>query len=120
MRHLTILFIAIFLSVFTELQAQVSADCTNAIPICNNTPANGGTDGFGIDDFNGASMSGCLEQTITDAIESNSAWYRFRTGAAGQLGFNLGIDSSEDWDFALYKASDCGILTIFNTKIGLK
>ena len=90
--------------------AQVAVDCMDAIPICNNTPANGGTQGFGIDDFGGASNSGCLEQTLSGAIESNSAWYRFRTGAAGQLGFNIGFDTSEDWDFALYRASDCNNL----------
>lgn len=92
------------------LMAQIAADCTNAIPICSNTPVNSGTVGYGIDDFNGAAMSGCLEQTVTGFIESNSAWYRFRTGAAGELGFNIGFDTSEDWDFALYRASDCGSL----------
>jgi len=93
-----------------QMTAQVSADCINAIPICNNTPVNGGTNDFGIDDFNGAMTTGCLEQTLTGAIESNSAWYRFKTGASGQLGFNIGIDSSEDWDFALYKSGDCSNL----------
>ena len=90
--------------------AQVAVDCANAIPICSNTPTNGGTQGYGIDDFNGAFSSGCLEQTLSGAIESNSAWYRFRTGAAGQLGFNIGFNTSEDWDFALYQASDCNNL----------
>jgi len=90
--------------------AQIAADCINAIPICYDTPINGGTNGYGVDDFNGASSSGCLEPTITGAIESNSAWYRFRTGASGQLGFNISFDSSEDWDFALYRATDCGSL----------
>ncbi|MBC31113.1 MAG: hypothetical protein CMH48_09720 [Muricauda sp.] len=90
--------------------AQVSPDCSNAVPICNNTPVNGGTSGYGADDFNGQDTSGCLEKTQTGAIESNSAWYRFRTGASGQLGFNIGHDSSEDWDFALYRASDCNNL----------
>jgi len=94
----------------TSLMAQVAADCSNAVPICNNTPVNGGTQGYGIDDFNGATTNGCLEQTITGSIESNSAWYRFRTGASGQLGFNIGFDASEDWDFALYRASDCSSL----------
>lgn len=89
---------------------QIAVDCTNAIPICNNTPTNGGTQGYGIDDFNGAFTSGCLEQTLSGAIESNSAWYRFRTGASGQLGFNIGFDTSEDWDFALYQSSDCNNL----------
>jgi len=55
-------------------------------------------------------MSGCLEQTLTGAIESNSAWYRFRTGANGQLGFNIGMNTSEDWDFALYRSTDCNNL----------
>ncbi len=93
-----------------SISAQISVDCGNAIPICSNTPVNGGTQGYGIDDFNGALSSGCLEQTVTGAIESNSAWYRFRTGAAGQLGFNIGFDTSEDWDFALYRATDCNNL----------
>ena len=110
MKHLSIVFSAIFCVAVTNTYAQVSPDCGNAVPICNNTPANGGTIGFGVDDFNGAATSGCLEQTITNAIESNSAWYRFRTGASGQLGFNLGIDSADDWDFALYRASDCNSL----------
>lgn len=86
---------------------QVSPDCSAAVPICSNTPINGGADGFGMDDFNGQNTSGCLERTTTGSIESNSAWYRFRTNASGQLGFNIGHDSNEDWDFALYLATDC-------------
>nr|WP_297783726.1 T9SS type B sorting domain-containing protein [uncultured Allomuricauda sp.] len=91
-------------------QAQVVQDCVDAVPICSNTPINGGTNGFGSDDFNGATASGCLEQTVTGTIESNSAWYRFRTAQAGQLGFNIGHNSNEDWDFALYRATDCNNL----------
>ncbi|MCX2720578.1 T9SS type B sorting domain-containing protein [Lentiprolixibacter aurantiacus] len=108
-RYLIITAIAFLLGVLS-VSAQIASDCINAIPICNNTPANGGTQDFGIDDFNGAAMSGCLERGFRPAIESNSAWYRFRTGASGQLGFNIGFDPSEDWDFALYLASDCGDL----------
>ena len=89
---------------------QISQDCIDAIPICNNTPVNGGTDGFGIDDFNGLDMSGCLEKTLGGTIESNAAWYHFRTAASGQLGFNIGINAAEDWDFALYKTSVCSSL----------
>ena len=33
--------------------AQVAPDCVTAVPICNNTPVNGGTNGFGVDDFGG-------------------------------------------------------------------
>ncbi|MFT7065355.1 MAG: gliding motility-associated-like protein [Sediminicola sp.] len=86
---------------------QISPDCSGAIPICSNTPVNGGTNDYGIDDFNGAATSGCLETSLSGLIEDNSAWYRFRTSAAGQLGINIGFDATEDWDFALYKASDC-------------
>jgi len=88
----------------------VAQDCAQAIPICRNTPVNGGTQGYGLDDFNGQDSTGCLEQSISGGIESNSAWYRFRTGASGELGFNIGHDPGEDWDFALYRASDCGQL----------
>ena len=95
---------------FQMARAQVSPDCANAIPICNDTPVNGGTNGLGNDDFNAAETSGCLERALEGTIESNSAWYRFRTGASGQLGFNIGIDTGEDWDFALYRTNDCGAL----------
>ncbi len=105
-----ILFICTLIMWGDCLYGQVAYDCINAIPICNNTPVNAGTQGYGVDDFNGDQNSGCLEQTITGVIESNSAWYRFRTGASGQLGFNISFDTSEDWDFALYMASDCGNL----------
>ncbi|MEM9647048.1 MAG: T9SS type B sorting domain-containing protein [Bacteroidota bacterium] len=90
--------------------AQVIPDCGSAVPICSNTPINGGTNGYGSDDFSGASSSGCLEQTTSGSIESNSAWYHFRTSASGQLGFNIGHDSSEDWDYALYQTSNCSVL----------
>ena len=100
--------IVLLLSQFAA--AQVTQDCVDAVPICNNTPINGGANGYGVDDFNGATSSGCLEQTILGTIESNSGWYRFRTAATGQLGFNIGHDSNEDWDFALYRASDCSNL----------
>lgn len=97
----TFFFTVFFLSLTG--MAQVSPDCVNAIPICNNTPVNGGTAGYGADDFNGSQTSGCLERALEGTIESNSAWYRFRTGASGQLGFNIAINTDEDWDFASTK-----------------
>ena len=104
-------FIAfVFFIVSLNAVAQISPDCTTAIPICNNTPVNSGTNNYGVDDFNGANTSGCLEKTLSGAIESNSAWYKFRTGASGQLGFNISIDTLEDWDFALYKSANCNNL----------
>ena len=110
MNRLVVVFGVIWCLSNTLAVAQVAPDCSNAVPICNNTPVNGGTNGYGADDFKGANKSGCLEKTLSGAIESNAAWYRFRTGASGQLGFNIGFDSNEDWDFALYKASDCNSL----------
>ena len=102
--------LVISLILVQSLCGQVSQDCSSAIPICHNTPVNGGTLGYGTDDFNGAQTSGCLERTASGAIESNSAWYQFRTSASGQLGINIGHDSAEDWDFALYRANDCNDL----------
>ncbi|MEE9361529.1 MAG: T9SS type B sorting domain-containing protein [Cellulophaga sp.] len=90
--------------------SQVSQDCSEAVPICRNTPVNGGTNGYGIDDFNGADRTGCIVAPTDKTIESNSSWYKFRTGASGQLGFNISFNAEEDWDFALYKSSDCGNL----------
>lgn len=110
MKHKGIWICLTFMLGISCALAQVAPDCGNAVPICNSTPINGGTQGFGVDDFNGARKTGCLEATTTGAIESNSAWYRFRTGASGQLGFNIGFDDSEDWDFALYKTNDCNAL----------
>ncbi len=110
MKHKGIWFYFVFIFGGYLACAQIASDCGNAVPICNNTPVNGGTFGYGADDFGGATVTGCLEATTTGAIESNSAWYRFRTGASGQLGFNIGADTSEDWDFALYKTSDCNTL----------
>jgi len=98
-------FASLFFGIFAF--GQVSPDCSTAIPICSNTPINGGANGYANDDFNGQTSSGCLERTTSGSIESNSAWYRFRTNAPGQLGFNIGHNTDEDWDFALYLATDC-------------
>lgn len=110
MNSLVVLFGVFWCLGTTLARTQVAPDCLNAVPICSNTPVNGGTNGYGADDFGGAGKSGCLEKTPSGSIESNAAWYRFRTGASGQLGFNIGFDSSEDWDFALYKSNDCNSL----------
>lgn len=104
------LFLLLAFCFYVSSHAQVASDCTSAIAICNNTPINGGTNGYGIDDFNGAIETGCLERSTSGVIESNSAWYQFRTNSAGQLGFNIGHDSVEDWDFALYQTDDCSNL----------
>ncbi len=90
--------------------AQVSPDCATAIPICSNVPITGEVNGLGIDDFNGELSLGkdCLRADYgSSTIESNSAWYRFRTSESGQLGFNIRFENGDDWDFALFKAGSC-------------
>ncbi|WP_419214051.1 hypothetical protein ACNR9Q_07825 [Maribacter sp. X9] len=44
--------------------AQVAADCANAAPICNNSPINGGTMEYGIDDFNWAVFLGVSHEPL--------------------------------------------------------
>ena len=107
-KHFPLIFLLVFIGNY--LNGQVSGDCVSAVPICTNTPINGGAVGFGVDDFNGDTRTGCIESPANQTIESNSAWYRFRTGASGQLGFNIGHNSEEDWDFALYLADGCSDL----------
>ncbi len=110
MKTTRILFLFVLICCVSRTFSQVSSDCIDAIPICTNTPYNGGVNGFGIDDFNG----GRVNCKGTDAAigETNSAWYRFRTGASGQLGFNISASIDEDWDFALYQSNDCENLGI--------
>ncbi len=105
MKTAQILILFVFVCCTTHSFAQVASDCVDAIPICTNTPYNGGVNGFGVDDFNGQRVD-CngFEAAVG---ESNSAWYRFRTAAAGQLGFNISANVNEDWDFALYQSNDC-------------
>lgn len=110
MRGIYLLLLISIVGTVELAYAQVSADCATAIPICNNTPINGGTLGYGVDDYPGLASSGCLERTLSGSIESNSAWYRFKTAAAGQLGINIGFGTEEDWDFALYKTDNCNNL----------
>jgi hypothetical protein len=83
----------------------ISSDCNSAVPICGNVTSGGNVNGSGVDDFNGATSSGCLGTGGggTSTVESNSAWYTFTVQNAGQLGFNIDpIVNTEDWDFALY------------------
>ncbi len=66
--NFSLLFLFLLLSISTV--EQISPDCSTAIPICDNTPVNSSTDGYGIDDFDGVndnwSIYGWSE--LTDAI----------------------------------------------------
>ncbi|SDQ53443.1 T9SS type B sorting domain-containing protein [Flagellimonas zhangzhouensis] len=114
------LFSAVCLIVFFQLQvsAQNSPDCRTAIPVCADAPIMGTTDGGGdIDDFDPEviTQTGCLEKgSVSSAnIENNSAWYVFRAGTNGQIGFDIealpvnpGGPITAEWDFALYGPFD--------------
>ncbi len=90
------------------VSAQNSPDCRTAIPVCADAPIISETNGFGdIEDFdpNLVRQSGCLEKgSISSAnIENNTAWYVFRAGTDGQLGFDIeALSLTAEWDFALY------------------
>lgn len=110
MKTAQILLLFVFVCCTSLSFSQVSSDCVDAIPICTNTPYNGGVNGLGVDDFNGERLD-C--NGFKAAVgETNSAWYRFRTGASGQLGFNISASIDEDWDFALYQSNDCDNLGV--------
>lgn len=113
------LFSAIcFFLVCQLVSAQNSPDCRTAIPVCADAPILGTTDGGGdIDDFDPEviTQTGCLEKgSVSSAnIENNTAWYVFRAGTDGQIGFDIealpvtpGSPITAEWDFALYGPFD--------------
>ncbi|WP_047246097.1 T9SS type B sorting domain-containing protein [Maribacter thermophilus] len=101
-----------------DANAQNSPDCRTAIPVCADQPIMGLADGGGdIEDFDPEviTQSGCLEKgSISSAnIENNTAWYVFRAGTGGQVGFDIealpsGGNSTPtaEWDFAVYGPYD--------------
>ncbi|MBW8242764.1 T9SS type B sorting domain-containing protein [Muricauda oceani] len=103
---------------FQWVSAQNSPDCRTAIPVCADAPILGTTDGSGdIDDFDPEviTQTGCLEKgSVSSAnIENNTAWYVFRAGTDGQIGFDIealpvtpGSPITSEWDFALYGPFD--------------
>ncbi|MDF0706557.1 T9SS type B sorting domain-containing protein [Flagellimonas okinawensis] len=109
---ISILFLAQIVS------AQNSPDCRTAIPVCADAPIMGTTDGGGdIDDFDPEviTQTGCLEKgSVSSAnIENNTAWFVFRAGTNGQIGFDIealpvnpGSPVTAEWDFALYGPFD--------------
>ncbi|MEX0275517.1 MAG: T9SS type B sorting domain-containing protein, partial [Flavobacteriaceae bacterium] len=117
MRTLCIAICCLFFFYF-KATAQNSPDCRTAIPVCADAPISGITAGGGdIDDFDPdvIRQSGCLEKgSVSSAnLENNSAWYVFRAGTDGQIGFDIealpvnpgGVVTAE-WDFALYGPFD--------------
>ena len=101
-----------------QLKAQNSPDCRTAIPVCADAPINGVADGGGdIDDFDAdvIRQTGCLEKGSVDSanIENNTAWYVFRAGTDGEIGFDIealpinpGNPITAEYDFALFGPFD--------------
>ncbi len=58
MKQLVIVYVVICYFGTCLAMGQVAPDCSNAVPICSNTPINGGTLGYGIDDFGGETVGG--------------------------------------------------------------
>ncbi|PHR69873.1 MAG: hypothetical protein COA67_09175, partial [Lutibacter sp.] len=98
-----LVFLGIFLFTISSF-GQVQSDCANAVAVCSNAGSNGTVGGAGIDDFGGATNSGCLGGGGGGSgIESNSAWYTFTLAVDGQFGFDISPSNlGEDWDFGLY------------------
>ncbi len=116
MRNL--LVFACFLCLVISVRAQTSADCRTAIPVCADAPIDGLLDGRGdIDDFDPEVIdrTGCLEKgSLGNAnIENNTAWYVFRAGTGGQVGFDIeGLNPTAELDFAVYGPDvDCGAIS---------
>jgi len=114
MRTLLCVLCCLLLSVLSaNAQTPNSADCRTAIPICADAPIMAFVDGNGdIDDFDPEVIrqTGCLEKgSVSSAnIENNTAWYVFRAGTGGQVGFDIealpvsGSTITAEWDFAVY------------------
>jgi gliding motility-associated-like protein len=89
------------------------SDCSTALPLCTNADSGGIVNGFGKDDFNMLTESGCLGTGLgVNTIETNSYWFRIKLAESGEFGFNIiPNDLSEDWDFAIYGPGyTCGAL----------
>ncbi|MRI02150.1 T9SS type B sorting domain-containing protein [Kriegella sp. EG-1] len=123
MRILVSALCACLLLVSLNMRGQTSPnspDCRSAIPVCADTPIMGMADGGGdIDDFDPEVITetGCLEKgsLVNANIENNTAWYVFRAGTGGQVGFDIesipvsGTTPTAEWDFAVYGPDvDCG------------
>lgn len=114
MRTIICSVVCLFLFVWNTY-SQNSPDCRTAIPVCADQPITGYADGNGdIDDFDPEVIreTGCLEKGSIDSanIEHNTAWYVFRAGTGGQVGFDIeALDTNggmgtptAEWDFAVY------------------
>ena len=99
---------------FSILHGYSQSDCSTALPLCTDANSGGVVNGFGVDDFNGRTQSGCLRLGLSvSTIETNCFWFKVKLAESGEFGFNIiPKDLSEDWDFAVYGPNPiCGALS---------
>jgi len=83
-------------------QAPINSDCQTAITICSSDTITATSNGPGL---SSTCPAGCL------GSEYYTNWYVWKTGQAGNLLFKITpTTSSDDYDFALYKATDCSAM----------
>ena len=85
----------------TNWQPPVNSDCQTAITICNSASIAATSNGPGM-----ASNcpAGCL------GAEYYTNWYVWKVTTSGSLLFTIDPAGADDYDFALYKASECSIM----------
>lgn len=89
-----------------ELQAQLrlEQDCVDAIRICDNV-------NFTVPvTYRGLGNISDIPDNTTCLIneENNSAWFFFEVDSAGTVVFTIVPLQQDDYDFAVFKAADCG------------
>ncbi len=97
----------------TVLVLPAAQDCADAIVVCDTQPIYYNSDGQGVEEINGLDEQGCLGS----GGEYHSTWFRLQVDDATSLGELLMFtispnDGKEDYDFALYKSSDCNSLGV--------
>lgn len=107
MRSIFILFFVI-LYLNSSGQTPTTGDCLGAIPICTNSYSPS-TSAVGIGNYSEETGAPC------GTFEQNSTWYTFTVETAGWFTFTL--NSSVDYDYALYDVTNNSCADIANNTI---
>jgi len=79
----------------------VNSDCQTATTICNTESFSGSSFGPGLAS---SCPAGCL------GTEYYTNWYVWKIGTGGSLLFTIDPAGADDYDFALFRASDCSVM----------
>jgi len=95
----------------TILVLPTASDCEEAIVPCDNEPIQYNSNGEGVEEIAGTPAQDCLG----DGGEHYSTWFRLQIDNATPIDAHLTFtiysnDGNEDYDFVLYKSSDCSNL----------